>query len=42
MAPAVLAALKDLMHNGTYAAILKNWQLSSAAISNPKINGATS
>jgi polar amino acid transport system substrate-binding protein len=42
MARAVLAALKDLMQNGTYAAILKHWQLSSAAISNPKINGATS
>jgi polar amino acid transport system substrate-binding protein len=42
MAKAVLAALKVLMQNGTYAAILKKWQLSSAAISNPKINGATS
>jgi polar amino acid transport system substrate-binding protein len=51
MAPAVLAALKVLMHNGTYLAILKKWTLpgltpnetlTAAAISNPKINGATS
>jgi polar amino acid transport system substrate-binding protein len=42
MAKAVLAALKVLMKNGTYASILKKWQLSSAAISNPTINGATS
>jgi polar amino acid transport system substrate-binding protein len=42
MDKAVLAALKVLMQNGTYLAILKRWQLDSAAISNPKINGATS
>jgi polar amino acid transport system substrate-binding protein len=42
MAKAVLAALKVLMQNGTYQAILKHWQLTSAAISNPTINGATS
>jgi polar amino acid transport system substrate-binding protein len=42
MAQAVLAALKQLMTNGTYAAILKKWQLQSAAITNPVINGATS
>jgi polar amino acid transport system substrate-binding protein len=42
MAQAVLAALKQLMANGTYAAILKKWQLQSAAITNPVINGATS
>jgi polar amino acid transport system substrate-binding protein len=42
MDKAVLAALKVLMHNGTYLTILKKWQLESAAISNPKINGATS
>jgi polar amino acid transport system substrate-binding protein len=41
MAKAVLAAVKVLMQNGTYAAILKHWQLESAAISNPTINGAT-
>jgi polar amino acid transport system substrate-binding protein len=39
---AVLAALKVLMANGTYQAILTKWQLQSAAINNPKINGATS
>jgi polar amino acid transport system substrate-binding protein len=42
MAQAVLAALKQLMANGTYTAILKRWQLESAAINTPKINGATS
>jgi polar amino acid transport system substrate-binding protein len=42
MDKAVLAALKVLMQNGTYLAILKRWQLESAAISNPTINGATS
>jgi polar amino acid transport system substrate-binding protein len=42
MDKAILAAVNVLMHNGTYLAILKRWQLQSAAISNPKINGATS
>ena len=42
MAKPVLEALKVLMANGTYAAILKKWQLQSAAISNPVINGAKS
>jgi polar amino acid transport system substrate-binding protein len=42
MAKPVLEALKVLMANGTYAAILKKWELESAAISNPVINGATS
>ena len=41
MAKPVLAALKKLMANGTYQAILKKWELESAAISNPTINGAT-
>jgi polar amino acid transport system substrate-binding protein len=36
----VLAALKVLMTNGTYAAILRKWGLTAQAISNPKINGA--
>jgi polar amino acid transport system substrate-binding protein len=39
---AVLAAVKELMTNGTYKAIFAKWGLSSATISNPKINGATS
>lgn len=42
MAKPVLEALKVLMSNGTYAAILKRWELDSAAISNPVINGAQS
>ena len=42
MAKAVQAALKVLIANGTYTAILKKWQLGSAAITNPVINGATS
>jgi polar amino acid transport system substrate-binding protein len=39
---AVLAALKVLMKNGTYQAIFTKWGLKSAAITNPKINGAIS
>ena len=42
MAKAVLAALKELMANGTYTAILKKWQIQSAGITSPTINGATS
>jgi polar amino acid transport system substrate-binding protein len=41
MAQPVVAALKKLMANGTYTAILKKWELQPAAISNPTINGAT-
>jgi polar amino acid transport system substrate-binding protein len=40
MAKPVLEALKVLMANGTYTAILKKWELQAAAISNPMINGA--
>lgn len=42
MAKPMLDALKALMANGTYLAILKKWQLQSAAITSPQINGATS
>jgi polar amino acid transport system substrate-binding protein len=42
MAKPVAEALKVLMANGTYTAILKKWELESAAISNPVINGAKS
>jgi polar amino acid transport system substrate-binding protein len=42
MAKPVLDALKVLMANGTYVAVLKKYQLQSAAITNPVINGATS
>ncbi|HEY2603677.1 MAG TPA: ABC transporter substrate-binding protein [Thermoleophilaceae bacterium] len=39
---AVLDALKVLMSNGKYMAILKKWGIASGAISNPQINGAIS
>ena len=42
MAKPVLEALKVLMSDGTYASILKKWELQSAAINNPVINGAQS
>jgi polar amino acid transport system substrate-binding protein len=42
MAKPVLEALKVLMANGTYTAILKKWELESAAITSPTINGAKS
>ncbi len=42
MAPAVLAAVKDLMANGTYTKILAKWNVQAGAITNPVINGATS
>jgi polar amino acid transport system substrate-binding protein len=40
MAKPVLAALKTLIANGTYLAILKKWEIQSAANTNPTINGA--
>jgi polar amino acid transport system substrate-binding protein len=42
LAPAVLAALKYLMGNGTYKAILDKWGVSNGAVSNPVIDGAQS
>ncbi|MDQ6811423.1 MAG: ABC transporter substrate-binding protein [Actinomycetota bacterium] len=42
MAAPILAALKELMSNGTYGQILTKWGIQSGAISTPKINGATS
>jgi polar amino acid transport system substrate-binding protein len=42
MTKPVLEALKKLMADGTYAAILKKWTLQSAAITKPVINGAKS
>jgi polar amino acid transport system substrate-binding protein len=42
LAPAILAAVKDLMANGTYTQILQKWNVASGAITNPVINGATS
>jgi ABC-type amino acid transport substrate-binding protein len=38
---AVLAALKDLMSDGQYWAILKKWNITPGGISNPQINGAS-
>jgi polar amino acid transport system substrate-binding protein len=38
----VLDALKVLMSNGQYKAILNKWGIASGAISNPQINGAIS
>ena len=37
----MLAALKELMKNGQYKAILTHWGIEAGAITNPKINGAT-
>jgi polar amino acid transport system substrate-binding protein len=42
MAAPILAAIKVLMANGQYAAILKKWGLDTGKITNPAINGATS
>ncbi len=38
----VLGAVKALIANGTYTAILKRWGVQAGAISMPKLNGATS
>lgn len=42
LAKAVLAGVKELMQDGTYAAILDKWGVETGAIDNPTINGATS
>ncbi len=42
MAAPVLAALKVLMANGRYTAILKKWGLDTGAITDPAINAAVS
>jgi polar amino acid transport system substrate-binding protein len=42
MAKPVLAAVKELMADGTYLSILDKWGIASGAINDPKINGATS
>jgi polar amino acid transport system substrate-binding protein len=39
---AMLAALKDLVSDGKYAAILKKWGVQSGADAHPVLNGATS
>ena len=40
--PAVLAALKALIADGTYNQILTKWGIQDGAIADPVINGATS
>jgi polar amino acid transport system substrate-binding protein len=40
LAQPILAAVKELMSNGTYTAILTRWGVASGAITSPKINGA--
>jgi polar amino acid transport system substrate-binding protein len=42
MAKPILAAVEHLMADGTYKKILGKWGIQSGAISDPKINGATS
>jgi len=42
MTAPILAAVKQLISDGTYAAILKRWGVESGAITEPKINGAIS
>jgi polar amino acid transport system substrate-binding protein len=42
LAKPILAAVKVLMADGKYLAILKTWGIQSGAISHPVINGATS
>ncbi|MCX6386328.1 MAG: ABC transporter substrate-binding protein [Solirubrobacterales bacterium] len=42
LAEPVLAAVKKLIEGGQYAAILKKWGLDSGAVTDPKVNGATS
>ena len=42
LAQPILDALKTLMSNGKYTAILTKWGVQSGAITNPTINGATS
>ncbi len=38
----VLAAVKKLISDGTYTSVLKKWGVEDGAITDPKINGATS
>ena len=42
MATPMLAAMKELIANGKYKAILEKWGLEDGAITEPKINGAIS
>jgi polar amino acid transport system substrate-binding protein len=40
LAEPILAAVKEVIANGTYERILKKWGLEDGAITNPQINGA--
>ncbi len=42
LAKPVLAALQQLISNGTYKQVLDKWGVAAGAITDPKINGATS
>lgn len=42
MTAPILAAVKELIANGAYKAVLTKWGIESGAITDPKINGATS
>jgi polar amino acid transport system substrate-binding protein len=42
MAPAVLAAVKALIANGTYTKVLTTWGVQAGAVTDPVINGAVS
>ena len=42
MTKPIQAALKELIANGNYTKILDKWGVQSGAITDPKINGATS
>jgi polar amino acid transport system substrate-binding protein len=42
MTKPILAAVKQLMSNGTYKSLLKKWGVQEGAIDNPTINGAIS
>jgi len=42
MAPAMLAAVKQIIADGTYTKILTKWGVQDGAVTNPVINGATS
>jgi polar amino acid transport system substrate-binding protein len=42
LAPAVLAAVKVLVHNGTYMQILTKWGVQAGAITKATVNGASS
>ena len=42
LAPALLEALKGIIADGTYMAILEKWGMADGAIGEPVINGALS